>query len=58
MTKISWPELTISRSLRALAIAQTQASAIAPADDRFRAGCATELAIALATKRKSATERR
>jgi hypothetical protein len=33
--------------------AQTQASAIAPADDRFRPGCATELTIALATTRWS-----
>ena len=51
MTKISRAELTISRSLRALAIAQRHASAIRVADECFGECGASELTTALATRR-------
>jgi hypothetical protein len=46
MTKISRAELTISRSLRALAIAQKEAPQQAPPDDRYRRRAACDPAAA------------
>jgi hypothetical protein len=53
MTKIGRAELTISRSLRALAIAQRHVSGHREADDSFRAPVDVEPTIALATKEAS-----
>ena len=55
MIELGRTELTIAPTLGALGFAHRQASSIAPADDRFRPGCANRLASALATKRMFAT---